>query len=117
MISTNVRPPLTPIVFEILLSLLDGARHGYDIMQQVEERTQGKVRLLPGTLYRAMHRLIDESFIEETENTERPHDDRRRVYYRLTASGRDAARAEAERLEATLNYARSRNLLGDHGVS
>lgn len=108
--------PLTPTVFEILLSLVDGPLHGYAVMQHVGERTGGRIRLLPGTLYRAVHRLIEEGLIEE--EGDRPvgdGDDRRRIYYRLTEAGVAAARAEAERLAAAVSYARTRNLIGREG--
>jgi DNA-binding PadR family transcriptional regulator len=103
--------PLTPVVFEILLALGSGEQHGYAIMQDVAERTGGRIELHAGTLYRALSRLLDGGFIEELD--ERPagaHDDQRRRYYRLTALGAAAARAEAERLEAQLSIARARRL-------
>lgn len=108
--------PLTATVFEILLSLVDGPLHGYAVMQQVEERTGGRIRLLPGTLYRAVHRMIQEGLIEE--DAARPgngDDDQRRIYYLLTEAGRESARAEAERLAATVSFARARNLIGREG--
>lgn len=104
--------PLTPVVFEILLALGSGEQHGYAIMQDVAERTEGRIELHAGTLYRALSRLLDGGFIEELD--ERPtgtHDDQRRRYYRLTALGAAVARAEAERLEAQLSVARARRLL------
>ena len=116
--TSEVLPPLTPIVFEILLSLVDGACHGYAVMRQVEARTGGRVRLLPGTLYRAVHRLIEEGFIEEAEQPpDARSDDQRRIYYRLTGSGLRAAEAEAERLAATVNFARAKNLIVGEGRS
>ena len=72
--------PLTPAVFEVLLSLVDGPLHGYAVMQQVEERTGGRIRLLPGTLYRAVHRLIEEGLIEEDAGRPGGGDDQRRIY-------------------------------------
>jgi DNA-binding PadR family transcriptional regulator len=103
--------PLTPVVFEILLALGSGEQHGYAIMQDVAERTGGRIELHAGTLYRALSRLLDGGFIEELD--ERPtalSDDQRRRYYRLTALGASVARAEAERLEAQLSVARARRL-------
>ena len=99
--------PLTPVVFEILLALGSGEQHGYAIMQDVSERTDGRIELHAGTLYRALSRLLDGGFIEELD--ERPTgatDDQRRRYYRLTPLGASVARAEAERLEAQLSVAR-----------
>ena len=101
--------PLTPVVFEILLALAGGEQHGYAIMQDVAERTGGRIELHAGSLYRALSRLLDGGFIEELD--ERPdHDDQRRRYYRLTSLGAAAARAEAERLDAQLSVARARRL-------
>jgi DNA-binding PadR family transcriptional regulator len=95
--------------FQILLSLAEGPLHGYAIIQDVAERTQGEVRLTASTLYDALARLVDEGSIQETK---RPpgvtdHDDRRR-YYALTSNGRKAAREETRRLEQTLAVARER---------
>ena len=77
--------PLTPAMFHILLALADRERHGYHIMQEVEERTEGKVRLGPGTLYGSIKRMLAAGWIEETEERpDRDLDDERRRYYRLT---------------------------------
>jgi DNA-binding PadR family transcriptional regulator len=92
--------PLKTNWFHILLSLAAGDQHGYGIMQEVLERTGGKVRLWPATLYGSLKRLIDEGLIEESE--ERPareFDDARRKYYRLTRLGRRVLDAESERLQ------------------
>jgi DNA-binding PadR family transcriptional regulator len=99
--------PLTPVVFEIALALAAGERHGYEIMQDVERRTDGRIVLHPGTLYRALGRLLDQGFIEELD--ERPaadRDDERRRYYRLTSLGRAVAHAELERLAGQVSAAR-----------
>jgi DNA-binding PadR family transcriptional regulator len=102
--------PLTPVVFEIALSLAAGERHGYEIMQDVERRTDGTIALHPGTLYRALGRLLDQGLIEELD--ERPasagpgSDDERRRYYRLTTLGHAVARAEVERLSSQVSAAR-----------
>jgi DNA-binding PadR family transcriptional regulator len=104
--------PLTPAVFHILLALADRERHGYSIMQDVECRTGGKVRLVPGTLYGSIKRMLADGLIEETD--ERPDaelDDERRRYYRLTAFGRRVAAAEAERLQSLVLEARAKKLL------
>ena len=103
--------PLTPLVFEILLALANGEQHGYAIMQDVAQRTGGRIELHAGTLYRALSRLLDGGFIEELDERSAPaNDDQRRRYYRLTALGATVARAEAERLEAQLSVARARRL-------
>ena len=97
--------PLTPVVFEILLTLAERERHGYEIMQDVERRTEGRIVLHAGTLYRALGRLLAEGLIEELD--ERPDsDDQRRRYYRLTPIGRAAALAEADRLASQVTAAR-----------
>ena len=104
--------PLSAVVFEILLALAGEERHGYDIMREVERRTGGNLSLYPGTLYRAISRLVSEGLVEELE--ERPvrqDDDERRRYYRLTRLGRLAAGAEAQRLAAQVRAAREKNLL------
>lgn len=92
--------PLKPHWFHVLLSLADQEQHGYGIMQEVLERTGGKVRLWPATLYGTIKRLMDEELIEESD--ERPAaeiDDARRRYYRLTRLGRRVLAAESRRLE------------------
>ncbi len=104
--------PLTPRVFHILLALVDEEQHGYRIMKEVETRSEGRVRIGPGTLYEAIQRLVKNRLIEES--TERPDaemDDQRRRYYRLTDLGRRVLRAESDRLAALVGFARSKNLL------
>ena len=107
--------PLTSMAFEILLAIGDGESHGYGIMRDVEERTGGKTNLYPGTLYRAIARMVDSGLLEELKERPAPDfdDDRRRAYYRLTRFGREAARAEAERLEALVGAARVKKFLPD----
>src|SRR5215469_18342328 len=86
--------------FHILLSLAGGEQHGYGIMQEVRERTGGKVRLWPATLYGSLKRLIEAGLIEESDQRPAPElDDARRRYYRLTALGRRVLDAECERLQ------------------
>lgn len=92
--------PLKTNWFHILLSLASGEQHGYGIMQEVIERTHGKVRLWPATLYGSLKRLIDDGLIEESDERPAPEfDDARRRYYRLTKFGRRVLDAETERLE------------------
>ena len=109
--------PLTPQVFHILLALGDGPAHGYAIMREVEGRTAGAVKLGAGTLYGAIRRLRERGWIEELAETPAgaESDDERRRYYRLTASGRAAARSEAKRLESLLEQARAKRLLPSEG--
>jgi DNA-binding PadR family transcriptional regulator len=104
--------PLSPAVFHVLLALADAERHGYGIIKEVEARTEGRVRLGPGTLYGSIKRMLEEGLIEESD--ERPDsalDDERRRYYRLTGFGRRVASAEAERLDGLVAAARAKRLL------
>lgn len=110
-------PPLSEAVFQVLLALADRARHGYGIMQEVEERTDGRVRLGPGTVYGAIKRLSAQGLVEETEAAPDSQDDERRRYYRLTEGGRQVAVAEARRLERLLEAARQKDLLPREGAA
>ena len=101
--------PLTPVVLNVLLALADGERHGYGIMLEVRERTGGKVRLGPGTLYGAIKRLKEGGVIEESTEGPDPGeapDDERRRYYRLTGFGVRVLAAEVERLDTLVRAAR-----------
>ena len=92
--------PLKNQWFHILLSLAGGEEHGYGIMQEVLDRTAGKVRLWPATLYGSIKRLIEADLIEESDERPAPElDDARRRYYRLTPLGRRVLNAECERLQ------------------
>jgi DNA-binding PadR family transcriptional regulator len=92
--------PLKTQWFHIMLCLAGGEQHGYGIMQEVLERTSGKVRLWPATLYGSIKRLIEAELIEESDERPEPElDDARRRYYRLTTFGRRVLDAECERLE------------------
>lgn len=101
--------PLTPISFEILLSLLDTELHGYAILQAVENRLRGKLPLRTGTIYRALARLLEEGLIERSERV--PEDDPRRLNYRITEYGHETAKAEARRLADQVEAARAHRLL------
>lgn len=104
--------PLTPAVFNILLALADGEKHGYAIMNEVEANTQGEVKMGPGTLYGSIKRMIATRLIEETD--ERPDtamDDQRRRYYRLSGQGLRVLQAEAERLARQVELARLKHVL------
>lgn len=103
---------LTPAMFQVLLALGDGEKHGYAILKEVEDQTEGHVRLSTGTLYAIIKRLLTEGIIEECKN--RPpaeEDDQRRRYYRLTPPGRQVVVAEAERMEKLIATARQKQLL------
>src|SRR5262245_30943522 len=99
--------PLTPALFQVLLALADGDKHGYAILKEVEERTGGRVRLSTGTLYGIVKRLLADGMIRESAAGS---DDRRRAY-RLTPFGRRVALAEAERLRELVANARTKKLL------
>lgn len=100
-------PALTPPVFHILLALADEERHGYGIMQDVARQTGGALELGPGTLYGCIKRMLAAGLIEESDERPDPElDDERRRYYRMTALGRKAAKAEAARLSAAVSAAR-----------
>jgi DNA-binding PadR family transcriptional regulator len=104
--------PLPAAAFQILMSLADDDLHGYDIMRRVEEQTEGRTRIGPGTLYSSIQALLDAGFIVEvaSRGDDDPKGERRR-YYRLTAAGRKAARDEAERLADVLRVARAKKIL------
>ncbi len=105
--------PLTPAVFHVLLSLAGGEKHGYVISKEIARRTNNEVRLSAGTLYGIIKRLLEDGFIEESED--RPDfslDDQRRRYYRLTKLGCALAGAEAERMERVIAMARATRVLG-----
>ncbi len=104
--------PLPSAAFHIMLSLADEDLHGYAIMRCVEEQTEGRMRLGPGTLYSSIQVLLEEGYIEEVERTAEPE---RRRYYHLTPRGRKLAQAEASRLADLLRFARAKKILrGDH---
>ena len=104
--------PLQPAVFHILIALADRDRHGYSIMQDVAQRTGGKVQLSAGTLYSSIRRMLEQGLIEELRESPDPaNTDERRRYYRLTRYGRRAAAAEAARLNELLTQARATGLV------
>jgi DNA-binding PadR family transcriptional regulator len=104
--------PLPSAAFQILLSLADEELHGYGIMRQVQQQTNGRMRLGPGTLYSSIQALLEEGLIEEMDRKRQAENDvERRRYYRLTSSGRKLARAEAERLADLLRVARAKKIL------
>lgn len=108
--------PLPSAAFQILVSLAGEDLHGYAIMRQVAEQTDGRMRLGPGTLYSSIQTLLEENFIEEVdarEDEKLSHE--RRRYYRLTSAGRKVARSEAERMADLLRPARAKKILrGDY---
>ena len=105
-----VAVPLTPPVFHILLALAGEDRHGYGIMQDVALQTGGRLRLGPGTLYGCIKRMLAAGLVKESATREDGIDERRR-YYRLTAQGLRALRAETERMATALAAAKSKRVL------
>jgi DNA-binding PadR family transcriptional regulator len=100
--------PLAVATFHILVAVADQDRHGYAIMQDVATRTNGALKLSPGTLYGSIRRMLDDGLIVELSERQRPeHDDERRRYYRITPFGRSVAQAEAARLSTLLRQAKS----------
>ena len=101
--------PLKTHWFHILVSLVGGEQHGYGIMQEVLNRTLGKVRLWPATLYGSIKRMIDAGLIEESDERPAPElDDARRRYYRLTELGKKVLDAECERLQELVQTIRTK---------
>src|SRR6476660_8096930 len=107
----NSQLPLPPATFHILLALAGEDRHGYAIIQDVEARTGGELRLSPGTLYRSIQRMLEQGLIVETRERPAPDlDDERRRYYRMTPCGEAVARAELRRIEGLVRIARKQGL-------
>ena len=109
--------PLTPTVFHILLALADGEKHGYAIMREVEARTDGTMRLGPGTLYGSIQRMLKDGLIVEVRDRRgADQGDERRRYYRLAGFGQQVLQAEARRLEDLVHMARSKQVLPGLGM-
>ena len=106
--------PLPPPAFHILIALADGPVHGYAIMREVGERTGGRLRLGPGTLYGSIKRMLEQGLIEEAR-APAAEDAERRRYYRLTRQGRRVAEAETARLADVLREAKAHGLLPQRG--
>ena len=107
--------PLPPATLHILLALADGERHGYAIIQDVEVRTDGELRLSAGTLYRSIARMVEQGLITEVANRRTRAEDERRRYYRLTPFGTAVARAELRRLSQLVKHGRARGLTPEAG--
>ena len=107
--------PLKPLVFEVLLALVEGERHGWSLVRDVQQRG-GFGRIMPGNFYRTLRGMLAEKLIEESpERPQVAEDDERRRYFRLTALGEKVAAAEARRLEAAVVTARAKRLLTRRG--
>ena len=114
----NALLPLAPAMFQILVAVADQDRHGYAIMQDVTARTDGRMKLSPGTLYGSIKRMLDDGLIVEVDERPDPElDDERRRYYRLTPFGREVAQYEADRLSTLLRQARAAGLTPRRGTS
>ncbi len=111
--------PLTPVAFEILLALAESERHGYDIMLEIERRTAGRVSLNPGTLYRALDRLVEQGLLETSfqavDSARAGAGDRRRLFA-LSTLGSAVAAAEAARLDDQVRAARAVRLFKKGGA-
>jgi DNA-binding PadR family transcriptional regulator len=100
--------PLPSATFHILMAVASDDRHGYAIIQDVEQRTGGRLRLSAGTLYRSIQRMLEQGLLMETNERPAPElDDERRRYYRITEFGTSVARAEARRLAELVTMARA----------
>jgi DNA-binding PadR family transcriptional regulator len=100
--------PLPSATFHILLALADDDRHGYAIIQDVETRTGGELKLSAGTLYRSIQRMLEQGLLVETRDRPAPEDDdERRRYYRITPFGLAVAKAETRRLTDLVRMARA----------
>jgi DNA-binding PadR family transcriptional regulator len=99
--------PLPEATFHILMAVAEDDRHGYAIIQEVATRTDGALKLSPGTLYRSIQRMLEQGLIQETAERPAPElDDERRRYYRISSFGRTVAKAEARRLAQLVKLAR-----------
>ena len=99
--------PLPQTQFHVLVALTAGERHGYAIMQDVEESSNGLVRMGPATLYGTLKRLVDGGLVEELAHRRTADDDQRRRYYRLTGLGQQICAAEADRLAGLVRISRA----------
>lgn len=108
-------PPLTHLSFHVLLTLADGAKHGYRMIKEIEYTTRGAMTPATGTVYLALQRLLEEGLIEECAA---PADktDRRRKYYGLTPAGRQAVSHEAQRMAALLGAALRKDVVSSRVV-
>lgn len=109
--------PLKPLVFQVLLALVGGARHGWALVRDVQQRG-GFDEIMPGNFYRTLRGMLADGLIEEAPGPEKERAsdaDERRRYFRLTAAGTAAASAEARRLEALVIESRAKRLLTKRG--
>ena len=102
--------PLKPLVFQVLLALADGERHGWALVRDAQQHG-GFERIMPGNFYRTLRTMLADGLIEEATRTRAASDDERRRYFRLTKFGAEVAAAEARRLEAVVMDARTKRFL------
>ena len=107
--STSETNTLPPLMFQILVALVEGERHGYAIMQQIEKRTEGAFRIGAGSLYRAIKQLVDAKLIAEAKPKLQVHSQRR--YYRITATGHCRTAAEARLFHGMVAWAQDAGVL------
>ena len=98
--ASTARPPLKQTEFLVLAALYGKPRHGYGIVQEIEGRSGGRVKLRPGDVYRVIYRLRRRGLLDESERRVAEDGDERRTYYALTPAGEEVAAAEAEMLAA-----------------
>ena len=109
--------PLKPLVFQVLLALVEGERHGWALVREVQQRG-GFDEIMPGNFYRTLRGMLADGLIEQAPQRDKPKAndaDERRRYFRLTAAGSSAAASEARRLEALVLESRAKRLLTKRG--
>src|SRR5687768_11139188 len=106
-------PPLKPLVFQVLIALSEGERHGWSLVREVQLAAGGD-RIMPANFYRTLRTMLAEDLIEESPRRKAADDDERRRYFKLTPLGQEAARAEARRLQALMADSRTKKLLKKH---
>jgi DNA-binding PadR family transcriptional regulator len=107
--------PLKPLVFQVLLALVEEDRHGWSLVREVQQRG-GFGRIMPGNFYRTLRAMLADGLIAEAaDRGDTGEDDERRRYFRLTPAGSAAAAAEARRLEALVVESRAKRLLTKRG--
>jgi DNA-binding PadR family transcriptional regulator len=103
--------PLKPLVFQVLLSLANGERHGWALVRELQQRGEF-ARIMPGNFYRTLRTMLSDGLIQESRaRGAHKEEDERRRYFKLTPMGEDVAAAEARRLEAVVLEAKARRLL------
>jgi DNA-binding PadR family transcriptional regulator len=103
--------PLKPLVFQVLLALADGERHGWSLVREIQQRTGG-ARVMPANFYRTLRGMLADGLIVEADAPRAEADQERRQYFTLTKLGREAVRLEARRLQELVADARKKRLLG-----